>query len=179
MNKIKRIGKINNKKNILRHEFSDFEKRRMTFNNKCITKIGVFLDMKKNYFLIAALLALVVILPSTLKATTEKTVEYVTVYWCDPGQTDCITHSNGNMSITILGILRMKTIPRPSVYVPPPSGYSEYEHYFCHDPNNNSIGNGVINGFLHYKDNNSDIFAYKCKESTIYTNFNEWQNALP
>ena len=86
--------------------------------------------MKKNLFLIAALLAFVVIFPSALKAEKEKKVEYVTVYWCDPGEVKCMTYVNGNMSTSTVGILRMKTIPRPAVYAPPPSGYSEYEHYF-------------------------------------------------
>lgn len=136
--------------------------------------------MKKNFILIAALLAFVVILPSTLKARPqESTTRWVTIYYCDPGEPRCLTWYNGNMSVSITGILHVKTIRMAAVYAPPPSGYTEYNHYFCHDPNNDNIGKGVIEGFLHYRDNNSDFYAYECQGSTIYTNFNQWQNALP
>ncbi len=136
--------------------------------------------MKKNYFLIAALLAFVVILPSTLKANTKKTKQ-VTAYYCEGFQGSCLTFYNSrmNMNLTIPGELHVITITIPANYIQPPSGYNEYEHFFCHNPNNNSIGTGIINGYLHYKDPNSTFYAYECEVSTIYTNFNEWQNALP
>ncbi len=141
--------------------------------------------MKKNYFLIAALLAFVFVFISTVKADeqqSEKKTKTVTVYYCDPGPGDCLSFQNngGNpMWVVIPGILKVTTAEVPALYSPPASGYTEYPHYFCHDPNNNSIGTGVINGYLHYKDPSSTFLGYKCEESTIYTNYNDWKSHLP
>ena len=130
--------------------------------------------------IIAIAIVGIMLLHQSYSVAATKKYKTVTAYYCDPGEGTCISHKgNGDIWVSIPGILRVVTIRVPATIeeVPEaPAGYDEVNTFFLFsDPNDLNVGIGLIDGILHYSSDNPEFYYYELEQQSVITDFNQWK----
>lgn len=133
--------------------------------------------MKKLLIIAIAIIGIVFANPINTKADVK--TKTVTAYYCDHGPGYCLTfYGQGDISITIPGVLKTISIriPIDNIVPNPPVGYEEFTKFFLFTNSpDQTTGIGLLDGVLHYSEQNPEFYYYELEGQTVITNYSEWE----
>lgn len=93
----------------------------------------------------------------------------------------CVIGKNGNMTIKVADMKSKKTSTNSSLYPTDlnEANYQVIENFFIPDPDNCSIGVGVIDGLMYFPLNPLETYYYWIYDTSLqFSDYNSWKIAF-